>query len=89
MATETVSAAHVGAAKVSIPSAVLANILASVRGTIERLVVIDDLCTVGLLANCPDSTDGVLKAIRHTMGNDPDGLYDLVPEIEELLRAQP
>jgi hypothetical protein len=85
MAIDNVSAAPAGAAQVSVPRALLANILASLRATNNRLVIIEDLCVIGIKADDADCAGSLLHAIRHTMGNDPDGLTDLMPEIEGLL----
>lgn len=87
MAIQTVPAAHDDAALVPVPRALLAKINDSLRRTIDRQVVIDDLCAIGLSADTPDRMGSLLLAIQASQGNDSDGLTDLAPAIDELLRV--
>lgn len=70
---------------IAIPRELLERIGTCLRATNNRHVVIDDLCEIGIKADAVDRTHSLLTAMKHSLGNDPDGLTDLIPEIDELL----
>lgn len=88
MAIENVSAAPAGAAQVTIPRQLLERIGECLIATNDRLVVIGDLISIGLMANGSEELPSLLTAMRASLGNDPDGLTRLMPEIDGLLEAR-
>ena len=73
---------------IAVPLQLLLNIRRAIGDTIDRQVVIDDLCTLGIGNPFSDCTDSLLTAIKASQGNDADGLTELTTEIDALLGVQ-
>lgn len=75
------------AATITVPVELLKRISTCLTATNDRLVIVDDLCRIGIKADIIDHMESLLKAMQASLGNDPDGITDLIPEIDELLEA--
>jgi hypothetical protein len=72
---------------IAVPRELLERIGKCLSATNDRICVVDDLCEIGIKADIIEYMQSLLTAMKASLGNDPDGITDLMPEVDELLRG--